>query len=61
MSAGVVVVPLPAFGQFGLDEFGPVLLFVLVEQMRLLKTAENGVTTEIVASSWIELLAGLSR
>src|SRR5438270_7230009 len=29
--------------------------------IRLLKTALNGATAEIVASSWIEALAGLSR
>jgi hypothetical protein len=32
-----------------------------LNRIRLLKTPENGATDEIVASSWIEALAGLSR
>jgi hypothetical protein len=58
---GLVLVPRPAFGQFRLDEFRPILLFVLLNNTRLLKTPIIGATVEIVASSWIDMLAGLSR
>jgi hypothetical protein len=56
-----VIVPLPALGQLGLDQIEPILLLVLMEQNRLLSTPITGATAEIVASSWIDPLAGLSR
>jgi hypothetical protein len=56
-----VIVPLPARGQLGLDQIGPILLLVLMEQNRLLNTPITGATAEIVASSWIDPSAGLSR
>ena len=56
-----ILVPLPVFGELGLDEIEPVLFLVLIEQNDIIETPMKGATAEIVASSWIEPLAGLSR
>ena len=39
---GVALVPRPAFGQFRLDEFRPVLLFVLLEQHEVVEHPHEG-------------------
>ena len=61
VQAGPVVAPRPAIRQFRTDEFRPVLLFMLIEKHEVIDTPINGATAEIVASSWIDPLAGLSR
>ena len=58
---GLVLVPIPALGQLRLDEFDPVCFSCWLNSTRLLNTAMVGATVEIVASSWIDMLAGLSR
>jgi len=56
-----IFVPRPVLGKFGLDQIEPVLRLVLFEQNEIVEDAMNGATEEIVASSWIDALAGLSR
>jgi hypothetical protein len=55
------IVPLPARGQFGLDQIEPLLFLVLMEQNQTVEYPITGATAEIVTSSWIDPLAGLSR
>ena len=59
---GSVLAPRPALGQVGDDRIEAVLRPVLVVKHQVvLNTAIIGIETELVASSWIDMLAGLSR
>jgi len=54
------IAPSPALGKIGDDRVEAVLRNVLVVDYEVMKMLIIGITVEMVASSWIDMLAGLS-